>query len=314
MTGAARGGVSPTLGAADLLQDLPHLSAVADVESLTLMRKPGASLSFDDLGMLAALLVERLADTDLNGAVVVQGTDTIEETAFALDILVQSGKPVVVTGAMRPPQAAGCDGPANLLSSVIVAADAASRSRGALVVLNDEIHAARFVRKGHTTLPSSFRSSHGPVGFVVEGQARFAFPASTAPGPRRESKGRFAPVALLSIALGDDGRMIGAHREAGYKGAVVEGLGAGHVPANLAPLLGDLASSIPVVLTSRVQLGPTLTQTYSFAGSEMDLLERGLISGGSLGSAKARILLALLLGAEATSDEIRSAFDASAHS
>ena len=173
MTPGAGGAIAPTLTAADLVRAVPGLDAVADISTASPMMVPGASLSIDDVLAVAALIDARF-DEGIDGAVVIQGTDTIEETAFLLDRTVRSGKPVVVTGAMRGAQAAGADGPANLLAATITAAAAQAHGLGALVVLNDEIHAARFVQKSHTALPSAFTSpSAGPLGLVAEGQPHF---------------------------------------------------------------------------------------------------------------------------------------------
>jgi L-asparaginase len=118
MTAGAGAGIAPTLTADDLV---PALAAVVEIEAISPLRLPSASLTIANLREIARLLNQRLAD-DVAGAVIVQGTDTIEETAFALDLLVESNKPMVVTGAMRGAEAPGADGPANLLSAVITAA------------------------------------------------------------------------------------------------------------------------------------------------------------------------------------------------
>jgi len=142
MTRDQSGGIVPTLDADDLARTVPGLGTVARIETLSPFRKPGASLTIDDLISVARLLNDGLSG-GAAGAIVIQGTDTIEETAFVLDRLVAGDRPVIVTGAMRGPEAAGADGPANLLASTIVAASPSATGRGVLVVLNDEIHAAR---------------------------------------------------------------------------------------------------------------------------------------------------------------------------
>jgi L-asparaginase len=156
--------------------------------------------------------------------VVTQGTDTIEETAFALDLLVDGPGPVVVTGAMRNPTLAGPDGPANLLAAVQVAA--APQGAGVLVVANDEIHAARFVRKTVTTSPATFRStSASPVGWVVEGRCRMEFRVPPLDTAGLSTVDEVPPVALLTAMLGDDARLVAEVEQLGYGGLVIEGFG-----------------------------------------------------------------------------------------
>jgi L-asparaginase len=303
-----RAGVVPTLSAQDVIDAVPALARHARIDALSYSMKPGASLSLEDLVTIAALIDARL-EAGASGAVVTQGTDTIEETAFVLDLLVQSSAPVVVTGAMRAASAVGADGPANLLSSVVVASSAAAAGLGTLVVLNDEIHAARYVRKCHSTQPSAFDSPGvGTLGLVLEEQAvlHWRLPRA-APMPRPESL-HDCPVALVALTLGDNGRVLEALSQLGYRGAVLEALGAGHVPAALVPPLQALSQQMPVILSTRVVAGPVLSRTYGFAGSESDLLERGLISAGWLSPGKAVQLLRLLLALGSSRRELESRF------
>jgi L-asparaginase len=295
MTRSAAGGITPTLTAAELAAAVPGLDAVARIETASPMTMPSASLAIDDLLQVAALADARLVD-EVDGVVVIQGTDTIEETAFLLDLVVRSAKPVVVTGAMRGPQAAGADGPANLLAATLVAGSPEAHGLGTLVVLNDQIHAARLVQKSHTALPSAFTSpSAGPLGLVAEGRPHFHLRPAQRPPALRVAAGADVPVALLRMSLGDDGRMLRALGGLGYRGLVLEGMGAGHVPAAVAPVVGDVAAAMPVVLASRVASGPAFRSTYGYPGSEIDLLGRGAIPAGALSALKARVLLALLL-------------------
>lgn len=301
----ASGGIAPKLGAAELVASVPALAEVARIEARSPFRLPSPSITMANMLEVARILNEAFANHDphasFDGAVVIQGTDTIEESAFFLDLLVTGDKPVVVTGAMRGAEAPGADGPANLLSAVRLAASPQARGLGTLVVLNYDIHAARFVQKSHTALPSAFESPMiGPIGLVAEGRPRFfarverrpCLPVPPAPPP---------PVALLKIAMGFDGRLLSALPGLGYAGLVIESMGAGHVPADVAPMLGEVAARMPVVLASRAMTGPVFTSTYGYPGGEIDLIARGLIPSGELSGLKSRLLLGLALSADATS-------------
>ena len=307
-TEGATSGVTPQLGASELVQSVPGLRETATLETVAFRQIPSSDLRLSDLIELAAEITKRF-DAGATGVVVTQGTDTIEETSFALDLLVRGPRPVVVTGAMRNPTLAGPDGPANLLAAVQVAASREAGGLGTLVVFNDEIHAARFVRKTHTSSPATFHSpSAGPLGWIAEGRPRITFRLPVLEGTPSSAGGEVPAVALLKVTLGDDPRLIEQVETLGYAGLVLEGLGGGHVPAHLAPSLGDLATRMPVVLASRTGSGEVLRETYGFAGSERDLLSRGLISAGVLDGLKARILLSLLLRADGDLEGVRRSF------
>ncbi|MCU0984082.1 MAG: asparaginase [Acetobacteraceae bacterium] len=301
------GGIAPKLGAAELVAAVPALAEVAEIEARSPFRLPSPSLGADQVVAVAQEIMAGFA-LGFDGAVVVQGTDTIEESAFLLDVLVPGDRPVVVTGAMRGADAPGADGPANLLSACILAASAEARGLGTLAVLNYDIHAARFVQKSHTALPSAFLSPLvGPLGAMIERRPRIYARVARAPtldaalGPPR-------PVALLKWAMGDDGRLLQAVPDLGYAGLVVEGMGAGHVPAPVAPLLGAVAARIPVVLASRAMTGPVFTHTYGYDGGEIDLIARGLIPAGHLSGLKARLLLGLALRGGGGAAAVEAAF------
>lgn len=307
MTMSEAGGVAPALSADELLAVVPGLAdADVAVETIDFRRLPGASLGFDDLTAVAALIRERA--TDFDGVVVVQGTDTIEETAYLLDLYHAGPQPVVVTGAMRNPTMAGADGPANLLAAVQTAAGSAARNLGCLVVLADEIHAARRVRKTHSTAGSTFQSPNGgAVGYVVEGEPRILsrlLNRTVVPTP---VDGRKPSIPLVTVTLGDDGLLLSSVGSRAH-GAVIAGFGVGHVPRHLVQSLSDLAERVPVVLASRTGAGSILTNTYGFPGSERDLAGRGLIPAGFLDAYKARILLFTLLAADADRKMIATAF------
>jgi len=305
--GANGGGVTPQLDAKELLASVPGLGEAAALEAVAFRQTASGDLTFDDLTVLAAEISVRF-ETGVAGVVVVQGTDTIEETSFALDLLIDAPNPVVVTGAMRNPTLAGPDGPANLRAAVQVAAAPEARGLGCLVVLNDEIHAARFVSKTHTSSPAAFRSmTAGPIGWLVEGRPRIVLRTTPLPGVPAPT-GPIPPVALLTMCLGEDERLIEQVGALGYAGLVVESFGGGHVSARTVSALERLAATIPVVLASRTGGGDMLQATYGFPGSERDLIARGLIPAGFLDGLKARILLSLLLGNDAGIEQVRTVY------
>jgi L-asparaginase len=266
MPGDGAGGVAPRLGAGELVAAVPQLHGIADVETVAFRQVPSGDLTMSDVVALAAEIGRRF-ESGAAGAVVTQGTDTIEETSFALDLLTGGG-PVVVTGAMRNPSLAGPDGPANLVAAVQVALSPGAGELGTLVVLNDEIHAARFVGKTHTSSPSAFRSlTAGPVGWVVEGRPRIVMRLPRLAGLPAAISGEIPAVALLTSTLGDDSRLVDAVAALGYAGLVIGAFGGGHVPGHVVAALDRVARRIPVVLASRAPGGEMLQRTYSASSS-----------------------------------------------
>ena len=305
---AVGGAVTPRLGVEELIDAVPLLRGVAELDAVAFRQVPSGDITLADLVELAGEISRRF-DEGTAGVVVIQGTDTIEETSFALDVLLRGERPVVVTGAMRNPTMAGADGPANLLAAVQVASSAEAGGLGTVVVFDDEIHAARFVRKMHSSSTGALRSpSAGPIGWVSEGRCRVVMRLARLKGPIVGPAAVIPPVALLTASVGDDMGLL-AHVEAsGYAGLVVEAFGAGHVPARVVARLGDLATRIPVVLATRTGAGEVLQATYGFPGSERDLISRGLIPAGFLDGPKARVLLSLVLSARPDLDAVRRSF------
>ncbi|MFE4512626.1 asparaginase [Kitasatospora sp. NPDC056783] len=301
-------GVAPALGPDQLVAAIPGLAHLpVSVETWNAAQVPGASLTIDAVAHLAAELAGRLASGRYAGAVVTQGTDTLEETAYLLSLLHPSDHPVIVTGAMRAPSLAGADGPANLLAAVTAAADPQLRGIGPLVVFNDQVLDPVRTRKTHSTSTAAFAAPDtGPLGHIIEGRVHLL----ARPIPHTPHSLPFthpARVGLITLGLGDDGELLRA-AEGRFDGLVIAAFGAGHVPAGHVEPLQQTAAQIPVVLATRTGAGPTLTHTYAFPGSERDLLARGLIGAGHLDPYKARLLLTVLLRTGADTAAVRAAF------
>jgi L-asparaginase len=257
----------PALSAADLVAAVPALERVAEIEVRDVRRLPSNDMTFA-IARTVADEIRAAVGRGAAGVVVTQGTDTIEEMAYAWDLLVAGDAPTVVTGAMRHAALASADGAGNLLAAVRTAASPQARGLGCLVVFNEEIHSARAVRKAHTSSLAAFRSAGvGPLGWIAEGEPRLR----ERPYPRISVElPPDAPVVrppLVTIAMDDDGWWLPAVAQA--PGLVVAGTGGGHVPGWLSDQVVELAGRIPVVLASRTGDGEVLTDTYGgFGGSE----------------------------------------------
>lgn len=299
--------VQPELTAAELSELIGAGQGLPALRSESLFQIASGDLRFSSIAQVADRIREALTQGAC-GVVVTQGTDTLEETAFQLDLLLDADQPIVVTGALRNPTLPGADGGANLSAAVRVACDENARGLGVLVVMNDEIHAARFVRKTHTYKPSAFTSpAAGPLGWVAENRVHIAMrPAHSTPVIAWRAEPPDVPLLTITFSMGE--RALDDLLRDVPAGLVIAALGAGHVPSWLVEKIGALAAKTPVILASRIGAGEGFRETYGYAGSESDLLKRGCLSAGYLDPCKARILLALLLADGAVPDHIRETF------
>ncbi len=307
-------------GADDLVKAVPLLATLADIEAETVSRVGSHSLSIDQIHGLAAKIMAVKAD----GVIVTQGTDTLEETGFLLDLLVERDVPVIVTAAMRNPSLTSADGPGNLLAAVRVAGDpwvrAHAKSLGVLAVMLDEVYAAADVIKTHPTRLDAFAAPQtGPLAALVEDRVvPMSLPVRDAIEAARKKLGRptgtAQSVALLWMGLDEPGHLIDAILKApdhlGYGGVVIGAMGGGHIPERLAALGERLAAALPTVVAARSGGGPMLRQTYGGPTSEIGLRKAGMIWGGRLHPLKARVLLDACLRAGLGRDAIGEVFDA----
>lgn len=291
--GDSGSGVVPSLTASDLIAAVPAAGALADLRARNLSNVPSTEIGLPLVLELAAAIRAHEGE-GVAGVVVTQGTDTIEETAFALDLLHGGKIPVVVTGAMRHPTLLGPDGAANLFAAVACAADNSFRGQGVLVALDDTIHSAGWVQKRDTTSTGAFWSP-APVGWMVEGRPVLRAPVSRPPTLAVAKAAPIPFVPLLKPGLDDPPRLVPAALAAGAAGIVVELAGGGHAAAAWAEALEEATRTVPVVFASRTRGGRVLSRTYGQAGAEIDLLRRGLWGAGDLDALKARLTLVLLI-------------------
>jgi L-asparaginase len=290
------GGNLPTLRGADLLATVPGLDAIAEIEPMDWGLVPASHLSYDQVLEIGRSLDEALRKPEIDGAVVVQGTDVIEETAFAWDLLPLPAKPIVVVGAMRSASDEGYDGPDNLRDAVTAAADPALAGQGVVVAMAAEIHAADDVRKTHTHALDTFQSPNaGRVGTINGGHVtleRRRAPAGLPAMPPRAA----APVPLLTVVLDDPGAIESAIGR-DPAGLVVAATGGGNTPGSvLVAARALIERGIPIMLTTRCPSGQP-RPGYAFPGGSSEWWDAGAIFSGTLGGPKSRVLLSLGLGA-----------------
>jgi L-asparaginase len=291
------GGAVPALDGAAILARTPGLDTIADLVPIDRGMIPASHWTFERLIELAGDLRRLAADDRIDGIVVVQGTDTIEESSFAFDLLVDPAKPIVVTGAMRNATDTDYDGPANLRVAVRCAAEPALRGAGVVVVLAGTIEPAADVTKTNAGALDTFRSlNQGRLGFVADGSVVI----ERAPSPRRPvlvTSRAASPVPIVVATIGLDEGLIRAIRTLDPAGIVVEATGAGNTAASLlAEATEAIQDGIPVVLATRCPAGAAGTG-YAFPGGGATWIAAGALLAGTLTGPKARIALSLALGA-----------------
>jgi L-asparaginase len=288
---------APARSAADILASVPEVEDFVEVRVADVKQVSSRAITPADMCALAREIHAEV-ENGCAGVVVTHGTDTIEETAYALALMVDADVPLALTGAMRLAHEPGADGPANLMAALRVAATPEAAALGPVVVMHDEIHAARWVTKLHTCRVAAFSSpGFGPVGQIGEGRVRLH-----ATGLGRDHLGLPGQldqrVELVWVSAGADGLLVEA-AAAAADGLGVAGTGGGHVPPAMAESLREVVErGLPTVLASRCIGGPVLEETYGGVGSETYLAEVGLRPVGLLSPLKARLrlLTALALG------------------
>jgi len=306
------GAAVPALGARELLEHDPALQRLAELEVLEYGRYPGPHMTLERMWEVSEILRRELQREEIVGAVVTHGTDTLEETAYLLDLRHTSEKPVAVVGAMRTVSEPGFDGPANLSAAIRTVLSPQARGQGVFVVLNQMIHPASEATKTDTQQLETFQSPvFGPLGLVDVDRVIFGrrlVDRVVIDAPRLEPR-----VDLVTMCAGADGRFIDFARESGARGIVVEGTGRGNVTPQVVPAIQRaIDAGIPVVIATRCAHGRVL-DIYGYEGSGHDLRQRGVLFAGTLNAAKARVRLMLILGKTQDPQEIRCLMECGAY-
>lgn len=264
-------------------------------------------LTPSDMLELAHAVRSTLLDPAVAGVVVTHGTDTMEESAYLLDLVHDDDRPVILTGAQRPADAPDPDGPRNLADAIAVAADDRARGLGVLIVFDGQAYPARGTRKTHTLRPGAFTApGAGPVGFVADGRLiTHCTPVRSKPLDLHSLDVSGLRVDIAAFYPGADTRALTAFREAGATGVVLQGTGAGNATPQFAEEIATLTEAgVVVALSTRVDAGP-IAGLYGNGGG-VDLLNAGAVSLGTLRAPQGRVLLLLLLASLGNPNEVRA--------
>ncbi len=289
------------------------LQKYAHCEMIDLFNVPSPSMTPEMMCELSNVVRAQLDKNDIAGIVITHGTDTLEETAYYLDLTVSGNKPVVITGAMRSSNELGSDGLINLIQSIRVVMDDSASGRGTMVVFNDEIHAARDVTKTHTSNVATFQSpARGAMGIITKKQVTFYQPTKrqTVYSVTRDPCAQQGQpeVPIVKAITGVNPKWLQFLLYAQIDGVVLEAFGAGNVPPAIIPTLRALiARNIPVVMVSRCHNG-YVQDLYGYEGGGQQLREMGVIFCNALNSQKARIKLMVLLSAGISLPDISALF------
>ncbi len=298
----------PSLSGEEIMQMVTGIQGFAEIESHTFSNLPSPHMTSQLMLELSNLVQKLLDRDDISGVVITHGTDTLEETAYFLDLTLNSDKPVVVTGAMRSSDELGYDGPFNLATSICTAISDSAKNRGVLVCFNSELHSAKEVTKRNSMALNAFSTPNfGPIGIVDNNRVIFYRENSKSTHVKINSTEK--DVALIKCVSGMDSKFIDFVIDNGYKGVVIEALGRGNVP----PLMVEgikraIKKGIPVVMVSRCFEGRVF-ESFGCLGGGKNLREYGVIFGDVLSGQKARIKLLVAVNHKDNLMKIREIFE-----
>lgn len=299
----------PALSSEEIMSMVTNIEKYAKIETINFSELPGPHMTPELMLKLSNTIKDILRRDDIDGVIVTHGTDTLEETAFFLELNIKSEKPVIVLGAMRNGSELGYDGPSNLSAGICTAISEESRGKGVLVVMNNEVNAATEVTKTNTLSLNTFKSPEfGPLGIVDNDEVLYY----------REKKAHDhilniekveSKVGLIKCGAGMNSDIIDFYINSGYKGLVIEAMGRGNVPPTmLSGIKRSIDKNIPIIIVSRCPTGRVL-DTYGYLGAGKMLREIGAIFGFNLPGQKARIKLMLALSMTDDMNIIKDIFE-----
>lgn len=284
------------------------INQYAQIDELNPFNVPSPHMTIQHVKQLKDIILEAVTNKYYDGFVITHGTDTLEETAFLLDLILGIEQPVVITGAMRSSNEIGSDGLYNYISAIRVASDEKARHKGVMVVFNDEIHTARNVTKTHTSNTNTFQSpNHGPLGVLTKDRVQFHHM------PYRqqalENVNDKLNVPLVKAYMGMPGDIFSFYSREGIDGMVIEALGQGNIPPSALEGIQQLVSlNIPIVLVS-CSFNGIVSPTYAYDGGGYQLAQQGFIFSNGLNGPKARLKLLVALSNNLDKAEIKSYFE-----
>ncbi|MEC0274650.1 asparaginase [Peribacillus frigoritolerans] len=284
------------------LASLCELPSDIEVKVVDLFQISSMSMSFEKMQQLKSAIQKELEDPEVTGIVVTHGTDTLEETAYFLDVTSNDQRPIVLTGSQRSPQEVGTDVYSNLRNSILCAASDLIRDVGVVVVFNERIYSAKYVKKVHASNLQGFESfGYGYLG-IIDNDVVSIYQKPL----HRECydiQNRIPRVDIIKCHTGADGLFIDAAVANGAKGIVLEGVGRGQVtPVMVTSIQAAIDKGITIIMTTSAEEGKVYP-AYDYEGSAFDLKQRGVILGADYDSKKARIKLAVMLASENPIDE-----------
>lgn len=298
----------PALSSEEIMSMVTNIDKFADIEIVNFERIPGPHMTPKKMMELSQVVKELIKREDIDGIVITHGTDTLEETAFFLDLNIFSSKPIVIAGAMRNGSELGYDGPSNLASSICTVISEQAKNKGVLVVMNNEVNAASEVTKTHTLSLDTFKSlEFGPLGIVDNDEVIFY--RSIVKHHHIATDSIEENVYLIKTYAGMDSSLIDFCVNNGAKGIVIEAMGRGNIPPMMVQGIENaISKGVKIVLVSRCPMGRVL-DSYGYDGGGKKLRDLGVIFGGSLNGQKARVKLMLALSATTDFDKVKEIFE-----